>query len=161
MKLKLYLVGFLSWIILAGLQAQGVTPIPGGAENGGLLESTINGDDAAPGTDRIYELEREQFYLMHAGINVDNPGGSITIRAEEGDGPLPVIVMQPLNEVNVTPSVIKSSLILKNLQWHVTPTNRAWVGEALFDVSGDDCVVDVDGCFFETADGLNTIFRMV
>ncbi len=161
MKLKLYLVGFLSWIILAGLQAQEVTPIPGGAENGGLLESTINGDDAAPGTDRIYELEREQFYLMHAGINVDNPGGSITIRAEEGDGPLPVIVMQPLNEVNVTPSVIKSSLILKNLQWHVTPTNRAWVGEALFDVSGDDCVVDVDGCFFETADGLNTIFRMV
>lgn len=161
MKQKLYFLVFFGWMLSFSLQGQEVTQIPGGAQNGGLLESTINNDDAAAGTDRIYELERGQFYLVHAGINVNNPEGSITIRAEEGDGPLPVIVMQPLNEVNVTPSVIKSNLHLENLQYHVMPTNRAWVGEALFDISGSDCKLDVRGCFFETGHGLNAIFRMV
>ncbi|MFW5644558.1 MAG: T9SS type A sorting domain-containing protein [Bacteroidota bacterium] len=160
MKIKIYFLFILGWIYTFDSQSQEVVSIPGGAQNGGLLESTINTDDAAVGTDRIYELERGQFYLMHAGINVDNPGGSITIRAEEGDGPLPVIVMQPLNEVNVTPSVVKSSLYLESIQWQVMPTNRAWIGEALIDISGVDCKLDVRGCFFETAHGLDAIFKM-
>jgi len=162
MKQKVYFLAIMSFIFIGNLHVKGqdVVQIPGGAQNGGLLESTINNDQAAAGTDRIYELERGQFYLVHAGINVDNPGGSITIRAEEGNDPLPVIVMQPLNEVNVTPSVVKSSLYLQNLQYHVMPTNRAWVGEALFDISGTDCKLDVSGCFFETGHGLDAIFKM-
>jgi hypothetical protein len=161
MKKNIYLLLIFGWLFSFNANSQGVVSIPGGAQNGGLLESTINNDESAVGTDRIYELERGQFYLMHAGINVDNPGGSVTIRAEEGDGPLPVIVMQPLNEVNVTPSVIKSSLHLENLQYHVMPTNRAWVGEGLFNFSGDNCKLTVNGCFFETGFGIDAIFRMI
>lgn len=162
MKTKLYLtIVFSSMLLPMLLQAQQVTPIAGGLQNGGLLESTINGDASAAGTDRIYELERGQFYLMHAGINVDNPGGSITIRAEDGTGPLPVIVMQALNEVNVTPSVVKSNLSLENIQFEVMPTNEAWVGDQLFKISGDNSKLNVSGCFFENADGIDAIFNMV
>ena len=133
MKLKTLLILFAGLFISAALIAQeDVMVIEGGPTAGGILETTINDDVDGDGNrnnpNRIYELKRGQFYIMHAAINVDNPDGTLTIRAEAGDGPKPVIVRVPLNEVAVGASVIKGSLTLQGLQYHLRQTDGAFAG---------------------------------
>ena len=56
MKLKSLLFSFANLLIAANLVAQeDIIVIPGGLENGGLLEATINGDTTATG-ERIRDV---------------------------------------------------------------------------------------------------------
>ncbi|HMK38483.1 MAG TPA: T9SS type A sorting domain-containing protein [Bacteroidota bacterium] len=84
--------------------------IPGGTlsggENAGLLESTINADTNANGTrknvNRVYALNRGQYYFMVAPINVTNPTGTLTICgiASTFGTTKPIILITPVNPSN-------------------------------------------------------------
>ena len=118
MKIRTLLFGVASLCVTASLSAQDVKVLEGGAANGGIIETTINAEvsGGARLNPTIYELKRGQFYLMHAPINMDNLGGTLTIRAEAGDGPKPVIIRMPLNEVAVGSNVIKGGFTLQGVQ---------------------------------------------
>ncbi len=91
MKRRTLLFAFASLFISGAVSAQDVTVLEGGAANMGIIETTINAE-VAGGVDKIYELKRGEFYIMNAPIDIDNGGGTLTIRAEAGDGPKPVII---------------------------------------------------------------------
>jgi hypothetical protein len=84
--------------------------IPGGTlvggENTGLLESTINADTNANGTrknvNRVYALNRGQYYFQVAPINVTNPTGTLTICgiASTFGTTKPIILISPVNPSN-------------------------------------------------------------
>ena len=160
MKIRTLLFGFASLFMSAALVAQeDVMVIEGGMTAGGILETTINNDvtdGVRNNPNRIYELKRGQFYFMHAGINVDNPGGTLTIRAEEGDGPKPIIVRLPLNEVPVTGNVIKGSLVFQGIHFQLMQTDGAFAGdwEGHWRLSVDGSRLVVEDCFFEFCDGV-------
>ncbi len=157
MKLKSLLFSFANLLIAATLVAQeDIIVIPGGLENGGLLEATINGDTTAAGErnnpNRIYELEANSFYLEHGPIIVDNPDGVITIRGQEG-GAKPVILKVPLEEVAIGQSTINSSFVFQNIQYHNMETNNAlpWV---TFAINGDNHHLLVEDCLLENSMGI-------
>jgi hypothetical protein len=92
MKVKILLSLLFSFIIvnisLAQVTTKGDTTwITGGtfagAENAGLMESTINGDidshNARLDTKRVYALYEGQVYYQLAAMNVNNPTGTLTI----------------------------------------------------------------------------------
>ncbi|MFO7669659.1 MAG: T9SS type A sorting domain-containing protein [Bacteroidales bacterium] len=155
MKIRTLLFGVASLFITAALSAQDVKVLEGGAANGGIIETTINAE-AVGGVNKIYELKRGQFYLMHAPINVDNTGGTLTIRAEAGDGPKPVIIRLPLNEVAVGANVIKGSFTLQGLQIHWRQTDGGDGGAYwnLFSISENNSRLVVEDCMFEMGYGV-------
>jgi hypothetical protein len=146
--------------ISAALIAQeDVMVIEGGMANGGILETTINNDvtgGVRNNPNRIYELKRGQVYIMYAGINIDNSGGTLTIRAEEGTGKKPIILRFPLNEVPVSGNVIKGSLTMQGVHYQLMQTDGAfagdWEGHWRLSVNGSRLVVE--DCFFEYCDGV-------
>lgn len=140
--------------------AQEVIVIEGGAGNGGMLESTINGDTTDTGDRanpfRIYELKAGETYFQHGPINVNGPDGTLTIRGRKG-GPKPVILKQPLNGVNVGTNHVNSSLTLQHLQVHnmESDTSLPW---SAWDIHGNDHHLRVEGCLIEHCNGV--IFNM-
>jgi hypothetical protein len=160
MKLNSLLFVFANLLLASNLIAQeDIIVIDGGASNGGKLETTINGDTTATGErvnpNRIYELKRGQIYFMHAPINVDNLGGTLTIRAEAGDGPKPVIIRKPLDEVNVGGNVIKGSFTIQNIQmsWRQTDGSYGDSYWGLFVISENNSKLLVEDCMFEMGYG--------
>ena len=147
---SLFFALFLSGIVYA----QDVIVIPGGPENQGKLETTINGDVNADGTrknpNRIYELEADKFYFQNAPINVDNVGGTLTIRGQEG-GSKPVIIKVRIDDVEVTSNTIKGNLTLQNIQYQNMGANDVvtWVNEGQFLLPTPHCKLVVEDCFFE------------
>jgi hypothetical protein len=160
MKIRTLLSFFAGLLTSAALLAQeDVIVIEGGMTAGGILEETINNDKTdgvRNNPNRIYELKRGQFYFMHAGINIDNPGGTLTIRAEEGDGPKPIIIRLPVNEVPVTGNVIKGSLTMQGIHFQLKQTDGAFAGdwEGHWRLSVDGSKLVVEDCFFEFCDGV-------
>ncbi len=165
MKLRTLLLTLTGLLISAALMAQvdpsqEVIVIPGGVDNGGSIETTINGDTLADGTranpNRIYELEAGEFYLQHAAINVSNTEGTITIRGQEG-GKKPIIVKQALNEVNIGTNQINSSLVVQNLYWQVMQQDNVlpW---SHTNINGENHSLLVEDCLFEFCNGI--IFNM-
>ncbi len=154
MKFRNLLLVAANLLIASSLYAQeDIIVIEGGASKGGLLEATINGDTLPNGDrknpNRIYELKANSFYLQHAAIVVENPTGTITIRGQKG-GAKPVILKQPLNEVNITVNILNSSLVFQNIQYHHVATN-SYVEWESFNIKGDNHSVKVEDCFIEGA----------
>jgi hypothetical protein len=157
MKIRFLLFGVASLFITAALSGQDVKVLDGGLENGGIIESTINAE-VTGGVNKIYELKRGTFYFMHAPINVDNLGGSLTIRAQAGDGPKPVIIRMPLDEIAVGSNVIKGSFTLQGVQmpWLQTDGGDGGAYWSLFSISGNNSKLLVEDCMFEM--GLGVLF---
>jgi hypothetical protein len=157
MKNRALLIGVSCLSMFASLAGQDVKVLEGGPENAGIIETTINAE-VSGGVNKIYELKRGQVYFMHSGINVDNLGGSLTIRAEAGDGPKPVIIRKPLNEVAVGSNVIKGSFTLQGVQmpWLQTDGSDGGSYWGLFSISGNGSKLLVEDCLFEM--GLGVLF---
>ena len=157
MKFKILLIVFINLIIATALFAEeDIMVIEGGQDNGGIIETTINGDTTDTGArinpNRIYELKAGQFYLQHAGISVDNPDGVITIRGQE-DGPKPVIIKMPLDEVPVSGNGINSSLTIQNIQYHNMEINNS-IQWASWTIIGNDHHLTLENCLFENINGM-------
>jgi hypothetical protein len=157
MKIRFLLFGVASLFITAALSGQDVTVLEGGPANGGIIETTIN-LECVGGVNKIYELKRGQVYFMHSGINAENAGGSLTIRAEAGDGPKPVILRVPLNEINVGTNNIKGSFTMQNIQyaWRSTDGGESGGYWDLFKISENNSRLLVEDCMFEM--GYGTLF---
>ena len=140
--------------ILAAEEA--VIVIDGGNDNGGLLETTINGDTTDTGErinpNRIYELKVGETYLQYGPIEVNNPEGTITIRGQEG-GAKPVILKQPLNENNIETNQINSSLTMQNVQYHgmETDDHLEW---KMWNIKGNNHHLLVEDCLVEHCRGI-------
>jgi hypothetical protein len=157
MKLKPFPLFFSGLLIAGNLIAQeNVIVIEGGADKGGLLEATINGDTTETGErnnpNRIYELKAGEIYYQQKPIIVNNPDGVLTIRGQTG-GPKPVIIKQPLDEVPVGQNVINSSLTFLNIQYENMETdhNLPW---SAFYINGDNHRLDVEDCLIENCNGI-------
>jgi hypothetical protein len=157
MKNRALLIGISCISMLASLAGQDVKVLEGGPENGGVIETTINAE-VSGGVNKIYELKRGQVYYMHSGINVDNTGGSLTIRAEAGEGPKPVILRKPLDDIPVGTNVIKGSFALQNIQfaWRATDGSESGGYWRLFSIWENNSRLLVEGCMFEM--GFGTLF---
>jgi hypothetical protein len=157
MKSRALLIGVSCLSMFASLAGQDVKVLEGGPENGGIIETTINGE-VSGGVNKIYELRRGQVYFMHAPINVDNLGGTLTIRAEAGDGPKPVILRKPLDDIPVGSHVIKGSFALQDIQmpWLQTDGSDGGSYWGLFSISGNGSKLLVEDCMFEM--GLGVLF---
>jgi hypothetical protein len=155
MKIRFLLLGVASLFVSALASAQDVKVLEGGSENGGIIETTINAE-CTGGVNKIYELKRGQFYLMHAPINIDNLGGTLTIRAEAGDGPKPVIIRMPLDEVPVGANVINGGFTMQNIQlsWRQTDGSDGNGYWNLFTINGNNSRLVVEGCMFEMGYGV-------
>ncbi len=156
---SLFFAMFLSGIIYA----QDVIVIPGGPENGGKLETIINGDVNEDGTrknpNRIYELEADKLYFQHAPINVDNAGGTLTIRGQKG-GSKPVIIKVPVDGVEVTMNTIKGNLTIENVQYQNMATDGIITSadEGSFLLPTPNSKLVVKDCLFEN--GHQQIFQV-
>jgi hypothetical protein len=128
-----------------------VMVIEGGSENGGILENTINGDTTLTGErinpNRIYELKAGETYFQHGPIRVNNPGGTITIRGEEG-GSKPVILKVPLDGAEIGTNEIKSNLTLRNIQYHTRQTDGVRP-VSCWNIEGADHHLLVEDCLIE------------
>jgi hypothetical protein len=155
MKNGALLIGISSLFIFASLAGQDVKVLEGGPENGGIIETTIN-LECVGGVNKIYELKRGQVYFMHAPIEVDNFGGTLTIRAEAGDGPKPVIIRKPLDEVEVGTNSIKGNFTFQNIQMSWRPTDGSFDNSywSLFSVLGNGSKLLVEDCMFEMGFGV-------
>jgi hypothetical protein len=157
MKNNTLFIGIAGIFLFSSLSGQDVKVLEGGPANGGIIETTINAE-VSGGVNKIYELKRGQVYFMHSAINVDNWGGSLTIRAEAGDGPKPVILRKPLDEIAVGSNEIKGSFTLKGVQmpWLQTDGDDGNAYWSLFSISGNGSKLLVDDCLFEM--GLGVLF---
>jgi hypothetical protein len=157
MNLKTLLFVSANLLVAGNLLAQeDIIVIDGGAANGGLLEATINGDTTADGArvnpNRIYELKAGAFYLQHGPIIVDDSTGTITIRGQKG-GPKPVILKQPVNEINIGQNEIKGSFTFQNIQYENMETDNIvpWVA---FAINGNNHRLLVEDCLIEFSQGI-------
>lgn len=157
MKIKILLSVFVNLFILGNLLAQeDVIVIDGGLENAGMLEQTINGDTTEAGErvnpNRIYELKAGEFYVQHGPININNHDGTLTIRGQSG-GAKPVVIKQPLDEININANQISSSLSLINVQYHGMETDGHLPWQQ-WNIKGDDHHLWVEDCLIENANGI-------
>lgn len=155
-KIKLFLVCVLCSLQTFIAAQEDVLVIEGGSFREGLIEATINLDVNAQGKrnnpNRIYELKRGEFYLMNKKLDVDNPGGMLTIRAEEGEGPLPIILLHPKDGVSIDSHTITGSLALNGIQYHGMQTDGIIVWQN-WSLSGDSSKLVVENCLFEYCNG--------
>ncbi len=156
MKLKTLLFAFAGLLIAGSLMAQPIV-IDGGLANAGLLEITINGDTAADGTrndpNQVYELIAGEFYIQNTAINVNNPGGTITIRGQAGDTKA-VWVKDEKDEVDVGTNQIASSLTMQNIHYqNMQMTDRAMPWSA-FNLNGDSLHLLVEDVLVEFVNGI-------
>jgi len=156
MKLKTLLFAFAGLLIAGSLMAQPIV-IEGGLANAGLLETTINGDTAADGTrndpNQVYELKAGEFYIQNTGININNPGGTLIIRGQEG-ATKPVWVKDEKDEIDVGSNQIASSLTMQNIHYqNMQMTDRAMPWSA-FNLNGDSLHLLVEDMLVEFVNGI-------
>ena len=94
-RLPLLAAGLLALVLAGPAAAQSPLVIEPGLN---AIPNVINGDTNAP-ADRVYVLRRGRTYLYTEQLLIERP---ITIRAEDGDGPRPII--QPNFDPNVDQS---------------------------------------------------------
>ena len=71
-----------------------LTPSDGSA--GTFVNEQIVADTTATGgllPNRVYELQRDQLYLVNSTLNLAQPGETLRIRAQDGDGALPEVYL--------------------------------------------------------------------
>jgi len=166
MKSKL-LLGMMLSLLTTGLLIaqvpadQDTIYIEGGLENAGLLESTINGDVNDAGErihpNRVYKLEKDNFHIQYAPIDVVDSLGTVTIVGEKG-GKKPVIILMPKEDAAPSANgIIAGSLTIKNLyvQCMVTNGQRNWNA---WQIRTDNQTLTVEDCVFEFSQG--NIFHM-
>lgn len=134
--------------------SQDTIVIPGGVENAGLFETTINGDKDGSGNrlnpNRVYKLE-PGFHYVKSAINVNNPDGTIRIVGATG-GKKPVIIPVVVDGVAPGENSITSSLELKNLHIQGRNDEGGYWGGYLFVIKGNDRKLTVEDCLIEFAD---------
>ncbi|MEN8193565.1 MAG: hypothetical protein ABFS12_12160, partial [Bacteroidota bacterium] len=108
--------------------------IPGGIDNAGLLEQTINADTVAGGSrinpNRVYKLEKDQFYYQVSSILFGNPNdttATLNIVGEKG-GKKPIILLQPAEGALVPTSNIYGNLTIKNVYYNLLDVYGAGIG---------------------------------
>lgn len=122
----------------------------------GLLETLINGDTTAAGErvnpHRIYALQSGEFYIMKAPIIVDNPDGTLSIRAEEGDGPKPFILLNAGGN-DFDSHRVNGSHSIQGIQYHNRPLDYSSPPYRAWRISGEGSKLLVEDCFFESGRG--------
>ena len=94
---KIRTILMLVLIIPAFMFAQDVlqlVPYDGTAST--FVNAQIIADTTATGgllPNRVYELQRDQYYLVNATLNISQPGETLRLRATAGEGPLPVVYL--------------------------------------------------------------------
>ena len=156
MNFKTLLFTFAGLLIAGSLMAQPIV-IDGGLENIGLLEITINGDTATDGTrndpNQVYELKSGNFYIQQTAINVNNPGGTIIIRGQEG-GTKPVWVKQEKEEVDVGTNQIKGSLTMQNIHYQTMQLVDRALPWSAFNLNADSAHLLVEDMLVEFCNGI-------
>jgi hypothetical protein len=157
MKARIITLIFLSILLSRLLNAQeDVIVIPGGLDNAGKLETTINGDTTDSGEranpNRIYELQAGNFYIQHSPIRVHNPNGTLTIRGQEG-GTKAIIIKQALNEVDIAKNEVNGSLSLQNIHYQGMQPN-GHINYRFWELEGNNRTLTVENCFMENAFGM-------
>ncbi|MDZ7721616.1 MAG: T9SS type A sorting domain-containing protein [candidate division KSB1 bacterium] len=84
-------------MVSASLFAQDVVVLePSDGSAGTFLNEQIVADTTATGgllPNRVYELQRGEVYLVNATLRMAQPGETLRLRAQDGDGPLPEVYM--------------------------------------------------------------------
>jgi len=141
--------------LIQSAAASDTITIPGGSANAGLLEKTINGDTTKgvgrTNPNRVYKLQKNTIYIQHAGINVNNSTGVLTIVGEKG-GTKPVIVLTGVNGVDPGMDLVIGSVKLDNIHMQNMFTNDGYTNANLFVCSTLNHLpqsVSVNNCLFE------------
>ncbi len=96
---KIRILVLLMFMVPAFMFAQDVvvlTPSDGSA--GTFVNEQIVADTTATGgllPNRVYELQRDQLYLVNATLRLAQPGETLRIRAQDGAGALPEVYLWP------------------------------------------------------------------
>jgi hypothetical protein len=129
--------------------------IPGGLNNAGLFETTINRDSTKGigrnNINRVYKLTKNTLYIQYAGINIKNSTGKLIIVGEQG-GKKPVIVITGINGVDPGENMVIGSIKLDNIHMQNMITNDSHMNNNCFDCSTSNNLpqsVNVNNCFFE------------
>jgi hypothetical protein len=145
----------LAHVLIQSAAAGDTITIPGGSANAGLLENTINGDTTKgigrTNPNRVYKLQKNTIYIQHAGININNPTGILTIVGEKG-GTKPVIVLTGVNGVDPGMDLVVGSVKLDNIHMQNMITNDGRTNDNLFVCSTLNHLpqsVSVNNCLFE------------
>lgn len=176
MKTKLTLILFLSFL-MAGLSLaqpypaeQDTVRILGGIDHLGSIETTINNDTTTGGLrvnpERVYLLEKDQFYVIQSGISFQDSMATLHIVGERG-GAKPIVLTW--GKDGVYPSngghLIKGSLHFENTYWinrwnnNVSPW-RDFTMEYAVNPKLEilDCVIEFSGGLFVQANsGANNL----
>ncbi|NQU34858.1 MAG: T9SS type A sorting domain-containing protein [Bacteroidetes bacterium] len=133
---------------------QDTITIASGADNAGLLETTINADKDVDNNrinpERVYKLEAG-FHFVLTAINVNNETGTIRIVGETG-GKKPVIIPLTTNSIGPGQNKVRGSLELKNLHIQGRDDEGGPWTNYLFQLFGEDQSLVVEDCFIEFAE---------
>lgn len=145
------------------------TWIPGGtfngAENAGLMETTINGDInsdySRKDPNRVYALYEGQVYYQLAPINVNNPAGTLTIEGvPDPSNPAkttkPIIVIKPTNGQPVVingggTNEVYGSIKLVNIHYQTMQLDGTQNNELFYCGTANNLPqsLTIDNCLFE------------
>ena len=130
--------------------------------NAQIIADTTENHGLLP--NRVYELQRDQYYFINAEMRLAGPGETLRIRAQEGSGALPIIYLWETgagtNPENPPGNVIRTQggdLMLTNIAitgfYEPEPTNLDKVQGNMFrnDVNGSSFFFD--GCIFTNING--------
>lgn len=125
-----------------------VSPTPVGNLNEFIMsDTTSSGDRVHP--DCIYQLERGSVYFYTGTMIVDFP---LTIAAEEGDGPLPVIepaILSDGSKPSTFINLIAGGLTLNNVYLFGLGPDQTRTSYAVL-ITGTGMKVKADGCIFDS-----------
>jgi len=136
--------------------------IPGGTlalgENTGSIESTINADTNANGTrknvNRVYALNRGQFYFQVAPIVCNNPTGTLTICgiASSFGTTKPVILIAPVAPATfVAANTVYGSIKVEGVHWQVQQLSGSIQNELFYCGTANKAAQSlvINNCLFE------------
>ena len=96
---KLFMLLFILPALLYAEDVFTLLPYDGNANT--FVNAQIIADTTATGgllPNRVYELQRDQYYLVNAILRMSGPGETLRLRAEAGEGKLPVIYLWETGE---------------------------------------------------------------
>ena len=133
----------LVWLITSLLVASRLFGAPGDTtvivnSAAGVLESTINSDvtnNVRNNPNRVYVLQKNQFYVQNAPIAIINPAGTLTIVGESG-GRKPIIVMNPINGKPIGQNTVQGSIKLVNIHYQGMQLDKTQNNENWFMTTG-------------------------
>ncbi len=132
--------------------SQDTIVIPGGVENMGSIETTINGDTlngARINPDRVYKLEKDVMYFIQSRIQFgggNDTSATLNIVGEKG-GNKPVILTSPKEGQGAPRHNIHGSLTVKNVYWPATTIDNQ--GTPLFTLLNNDTELRLEGLVTE------------